>query len=80
MPARPSTYRARVYAHACAHAGARVDSLFAMAEYVSDFGGRCPGGGRRRLQSEHGRRVVSLLSYELGTINNFRAKVEIKCE
>ena len=31
--------------------GATVSALFAFAEYQSDFGGRCIGGGRARLEA-----------------------------
>ncbi len=45
--------------------GAAVSALFAFAEYRSDFGGRCVGGGRARLEAL-GRRVVTCVSYADG--------------
>eukprot|EP01050_Picozoa_sp_SAG11_P032085 SAG11_NODE_10258_length_843_cov_1.807796_1_plen_141_part_00 len=65
-------------AKAVEQCGATVDSLFSLAEYRSDFGGRCVGGGRKRLEDQFGRRVVTLLSYESGRLNDWKAVVNTK--
>eukprot|EP01052_Picozoa_sp_SAG31_P028742 SAG31_NODE_2799_length_5080_cov_2.022485_2_plen_100_part_00 len=58
--------------------GAAVDSLFSVAEYRSHFGGRCIGGGRKKLEEEHGRRVVTLMSYQDGQLNDYEAVMNAK--